>query len=528
MKHSTNNNSFWSRMTMVAVLLAVGLGTAFAQGSWPDYDFKAVNADGDTLYYRITSSSAPYTVAVTRCHDSVYHHLPVPTVAYEVGQPGFLYPVYDYDSLITIPSTVSHEGLTYTVNAIDKEAFYMQKNLHTVILPVTVETIDSGAFYRSTLHEIVMSPNVKRINHYAFMSTPLESIDLPAGLIHIGKQAFANSSLREVDVPAGVTVLPYMAFYHCPLTKITLHEGLEEILEDAITPTCLDSIVLPGTLRKLALGNPNLIDSYDSTSDIACHYVEFKPNTNPLELFNHCFYGFHHLTSVSLPVNTVKLGDACFAFSGIEQITIPSLIDTVSESCFAGCSALSHVVMPGQLVSIEGGAFYETPLLKEIDIPASVQFIGKSAFITYGEGGLEIMNCYPETPPTIFSNTFYTGDTILVRVPCGETATYQSAPIWNGYHNLIYEECVGLEEREPAEFKVYPNPAADILHLELPGAGIANITLYDLQGRAVGANHDSPLQGIATLNVRNVPAGVYVLRVTDTNGKEYHRKVVVD
>ena len=44
----------------------------------------------------------------------------------------------------------------------------------------------------------------------------------------------------------------------------------------------------------------------------------------------------------------------------------------------------------------------------------------------------------------------------------------------------------------------------------------------------VGANDDSPLQGIATLNVRNVPAGVYVLRVTDTNGKEYHRKVVVD
>ena len=75
---------------------------------------------------------------------------------------------------------------------------------------------------------------------------------------------------------------------------------------------------------------------------------------------------------------------------------------------------------------------------------------------------------------------------------------------------------------------VLPNPADDILYIELSGAGIANITLYDLQGRVVGANNDSPLQGIATLNVRSVPAGVYVLRVTDTNGKEYHRKVVVD
>ena len=35
------------------------------------------------------------------------------------------------------------------------------------------------------------------------------------------------------------------------------------------------------------------------------------------------------------------------------------------------------------------------------------------------------------------------------------------------------------------------------------------------------------LQGIAAINVRNVPAGVYVLRVTDENGREYHSKIVV-
>ena len=30
----------------------------------------------------------------------------------------------------------------------------------------------------------------------------------------------------------------------------------------------------------------------------------------------------------------------------------------------------------------------------------------------------------------------------------------------------------------------------------------------------------------ATLNVRNIPSGVYVLRVTDADGKEYHQKIV--
>jgi len=79
-----------------------------------------------------------------------------------------------------------------------------------------------------------------------------------------------------------------------------------------------------------------------------------------------------------------------------------------------------------------------------------------------------------------------------------------------------------------AVLNVYPNPADDVLYVELSGAGIQSVMLYDLMGHVVGANNYSPLQGIATLDVHNVPAGVYLLRVTDTNGKEYNRKVVVD
>ena len=86
-----------------------------------------------------------------------------------------------------------------------------------------------------------------------------------------------------------------------------------------------------------------------------------------------------------------------------------------------------------------------------------------------------------------------------------------------------------MEDHEKAEFKVYPNPVHDVVMVELSnGTGIANIALYDLQGRVVGANNHSPLQtgATATLSLNSVPAGVYVLRVTDTEGREYHRKVV--
>ena len=74
---------------------------------------------------------------------------------------------------------------------------------------------------------------------------------------------------------------------------------------------------------------------------------------------------------------------------------------------------------------------------------------------------------------------------------------------------------------------VYPNPTDDILYVELSGAGVQSAGLYDLQGRIVGANNYSPLQGTtATLSLKSVPSGVYLLRVTDTEGREYHRKIV--
>ena len=72
---------------------------------------------------------------------------------------------------------------------------------------------------------------------------------------------------------------------------------------------------------------------------------------------------------------------------------------------------------------------------------------------------------------------------------------------------------------------VYPNPTDDLLYIELSGAGIAAVALYDLQGRMVYSQtpDDSPA---ATVNMRNIPAGIYLLRVTDTNGKEYQQKIV--
>ena len=80
---------------------------------------------------------------------------------------------------------------------------------------------------------------------------------------------------------------------------------------------------------------------------------------------------------------------------------------------------------------------------------------------------------------------------------------------------------------DDAALTVYPNPTDDLLFVELRGAEIARVALYDLQGRTMMGAYDTPqLTNTTTLNVKSLPAGVYVLHVKDADGREYQQKVV--
>ena len=243
------------RLLFLCLFLTVSTIVTMAQSYvYEPYDFRVSNEDGDTLYYRITSNTEPFSVALTRCHDSIFHNLQTPTYAYQVGQPGFAYPVYDYDSLLNIPSSVSYNGTIYMVTSIDKEAFYLQKNLKTVNLPSSIRIIDSAAFYQSSLQEITLQEGVEQIKYGAFCSCPLIQIDLPQSLSHIGEMAFsACTQLTSIVIPTGITKVPASCFSFCDLlSDVVLPESLVTIEELAFLNTrTLQQIVIPAQVQNI-------------------------------------------------------------------------------------------------------------------------------------------------------------------------------------------------------------------------------------------------------------------------------------
>ncbi len=79
-------------------------------------------------------------------------------------------------------------------------------------------------------------------------------------------------------------------------------------------------------------------------------------------------------------------------------------------------------------------------------------------------------------------------------------------------------------------FKVYPNPARDVLHIRWNGelAGTATVVLTDLAGRKIAVYSVNSLQGKNNfdLPVKQLPTGMYLLKL-DTGGKQFQQKVMV-
>ena len=120
----------------------------------------------------------------------------------------FYFNYYDIEGAVTLPSTITEGGKSYTVTAIAPYALkYL--NMTELIIPDEVTTIG----------EYAIANNFK-----------LTTIHLPANLKVISEFMCYQSAIEEIVIPESVETIESNAFYGCDkLTKVTLPAGLKEI-----------------------------------------------------------------------------------------------------------------------------------------------------------------------------------------------------------------------------------------------------------------------------------------------------------
>ena len=384
----------------------------------------------DDIYYDITSSSEPYTVAVT----------------FEGTEPTSY--SNEYTGEITIPEAVTYNGTTYSVTSIGDYAFSFCTGLTSVTIPnnvtnianyafdscsgltsvtignsvttigastfygcsnLTSVTINSnavvsknytsywslGGIFGEQVKEYVLGDAVTSIGDYAFFSChSLTSVTIPESVTSIGGYAFAScGGLTSVTIPNAVTSIGDYAFASCVgLTSIVVEESnsyydsrnncnaIIETASNTLIAGCQNTVIPEGVT---SIGGFAFVSCGGLTS------VTIPESVTNIAIY--AFYGCSALTSVTIPNSVTSIGYYAFAScGGLTSIVVEesnsyydsrnncnAIIETASNTLIAGCQ---NTVIPEGVTSIGYGAFFECSGLTSITIPNSVTSIGDGAF----------------------------------------------------------------------------------------------------------------------------------------------------
>ena len=216
-------------------------------------------------------------------------------------------------SILSIPSTIIHDGYTYTVTGIESFAFNKCTTLERVEMPNTITAIGNAAFRGcKRLKSITLSDNITVIGNSAFEEcSQLATIDIPNSVTSIGEATFRKCvSLININLPESITTIGNSTFEECSqLATIDIPHSVTGIGEAAFK-------------KCIALSNIDLPESI-------------------LTISNDAFYG-----------------------SGLTEAVIPGKVTHIGQKSFAFCSHLSSVTIQSVALSTIGDhAFNNTPLV---------------------------------------------------------------------------------------------------------------------------------------------------------------------
>lgn len=211
------------------------------------------------------------------------------------------YSIVKYAGDVTIPSSVSYEGVTYTVTSIGDAAFHSCEDLISISLPNTIVSIGD----------------------YVFSScTSLTSFSLPDNLSSIGTMAFMNcQSLTWLVIPSSLTHIDNGAFVNCgSLSSIQVEEA------NPIYDSRLDCQAL--------------IHTASNTLIKGCSNTLIPPSITAIAWC--AFSQLYDLTSIVIPNSVERIDYAAFtSCSSLTSVVLGSGLTTIGDYVFNDCSSLS-------------------------------------------------------------------------------------------------------------------------------------------------------------------------------------------
>lgn len=400
----------------------------------------------------------------------------------------------DYSGDLQIPSSITYDGINYSVTRIGASAFTNCDGLTSIAIPNSVTSIDGRAFWYCSLTSITIPSSVISIGNYAFAGCMfLTSINIPSSVTSIGTGVFSvcsgvtsinvetgNSAYDSRDncnaiietssntliagcmntiIPSSVTSIGDRAFYGCiTLTSITIPNsvtsfgdsafdsctGLTSInISNSVTTigvsafyrcSSLTSITIPNSVTSIGIG------AFAGCSVLASIKVESgnvaydsRDNCNAIieTSSNTLIAG---CVNTIIPNSVTSIGQYAFHEIRLTSITIPNSVRSIGSWAFHSCRSLTSISIPNGVTSIDVAAFYGCERLTSITIPNSVTEIRQSAFYNCSADVI----CYATNVPNTASDAFraYSIQNAHLYVPASSINSYKAQAPWNYFKSI--------------------------------------------------------------------------------------------
>lgn len=261
------------------------------------------------------------------------------------------------------------EGVTDILNG----AFDGSKNLKTVIIPNSVNTVSRTTFEKSGIY--INPENWEEDIFYAGdrlvkvdWDTQAENIIVKDGTRKIEAHAFAScDNIKSITIPDSVENIGAQAFESCSsLESIYIGSGVEEI---GGAPFMFDVEGHP------CISLNNIEVSKDNKNYVSVDGVLF--NKEMTELIQYPI-GKKQKEYI-IPDSVTKLGYGAFCYCDeLKKLTVGKGITEIDYCLLFGCDNIETVILPETLTKLDGGAFKYSGI-KYIDIPDSVIHLGCEA-----------------------------------------------------------------------------------------------------------------------------------------------------
>lgn len=336
-----------------------------------------------TIYNRIFMLAVALMMSLTsfaQLIDGIYYNLKhddkrYAEVATSGGEP--------YSGKITIPSSITYEGVKYPVTGIGNHAFF-NSLVTSVTIPNSVTYIGRYAFqYCSKLTSITIPTSVTSIGDGAFENCEgLTSIKIPNSVTSMGDGVFkVCQNLSSVTIGSGLTTLPHETFAQCKALKsIKIPNNITSIGSYSFMDCDnLKNIEFPNTLNTIEAGVFYRCTSITSLT---------IPNTVK-EIGEQTFYGCTKLSSINFSDKLTRINRWTFIYcESLASVTLPKTLTTIDETAFGGCTKLESIIIPNAVTEIAGYAFAGCTGLSSItNLSRIPQVIDESVFnqSTYGD-----------------------------------------------------------------------------------------------------------------------------------------------